>query len=127
MVAAAIGCLAVWRRRPTILTFRLMIGVVAAGLILLVIQRLVVTDREKITYYAGATGRALPPDAPSLIREARGLPRAWVAFYYEGTECCGELAAGLDAPDSGFRLVQRLEEPSASPPRTLLLYLSEPR
>jgi hypothetical protein len=85
----------------------------------------VFTDREKITYYAGATGRALPPDVSSLLREAEGLSRAWVAFYYEGSDCCGSLAAGLDGAESGFELVQRLEEPDAEPPRTLLLYRSE--
>jgi hypothetical protein len=86
---------------------------------------MVFSDREKVAYYADATGLALPPDVPSLLRETQGLSRAWVAFYYEGDDCCGPLAAGLDASDSGFELVQRLEEPSAEPSRTLLLYRSE--
>jgi hypothetical protein len=85
----------------------------------------VFTDREKIAYYAGATGRALPPDVPTLLREAQGLSRAWVGFYYEGSDCCGPLATGLDVEESGFELALRLEEPGAEPPRTLLLYLSE--
>ena len=86
---------------------------------------IVFTDREKVTYYAGATARALPADAPTLLRQVRGLPRSWVAFYHEGAICCGELAAALDEPGSPLQLVQRIEEPGASPPRTLLLYLSD--
>jgi hypothetical protein len=86
---------------------------------------IVFTNREKVAYYAGATARHLPADAPTLLRRVRSLPRAWVAFYHEGTVCCGELAAALEEPGSPLRLVQRLEEPGARPPRTLLLYLSE--
>jgi hypothetical protein len=86
---------------------------------------IVFTDREKVTYYAGATGRSLPADAPTLLRQVQALPRAWVTFYHEGPVCCGELAAALEAPDSPLRLVLRLEEPGARPPRTLLLYLSD--
>jgi hypothetical protein len=85
----------------------------------------VFTDREKVTYYAGATARSLPADAPTLLRQVSALPRAWVVFYHEGPVCCGELAAALEAPGSPLRLVQRLEEPGARPPRTLLLYLSD--
>jgi hypothetical protein len=85
------------------------------------------TDREKVAYYAGATAHPLPADAHTLVRQVRSFPRAWVAFYHEGAVCCGELAAALEEPGSPLQLVQRLEEPGASPPRTLLLYLSDQR
>jgi hypothetical protein len=48
-----------------------------------------------------------------------------VAFYHEGAVCCGELAAALGEPGSPLQLVKRLEEPGASPPRTLMLDLIE--
>lgn len=86
---------------------------------------IVFTDREKVVYYAGAHARPLPADGATLLRELHALPRAWVAFYYEGTECCGPLDAALQERGSRARRVARLEEPEANPPRTLLLYLSE--